>query len=67
MIKTKLFHIRGYFHDIGNTSYGVGDYLYCIYIFGFMVRSVPVNCVNSHDIARIFPGKEIKRTENPAG
>lgn len=67
MIKTKIFVLRTYHHQIGNTFLPVNDYLYCLYVFGFLVRAVPVNCVNDSDIRRMLPGIEITDNRNREG
>lgn len=59
MIKTKLFFVRGYHRHEGNMFFGVADYLYCIYIFGYLVRAVPITGIDITTLRTMFPNEEV--------
>lgn len=59
MLKIKVFKSAGGHRTIGNTSMGVSDYVYNIYLFGFLIHSVTIREVSGQARTSMFGGAEI--------
>lgn len=56
MIKRKVFELYGGWTTVGDSSYYVRSYLYCVYAFGLLAYSVTLHNLREHE-AIIITGK----------
>lgn len=65
MIRTRLFFIRRYrIHKdtspTSSTSEPAADFIYCIYVMGFLIHAVPIYGISKMAAQNMFPKNRIE-------
>ena len=63
MIKVKVFKTNQTWALKGTTSYVLYDFVYCVYLFGYLIHSVNVYNIDKGTALRMFKGYTIIEDE----
>ena len=64
MIKIKVFVTNEGWKQVGNRSFGVADFCYCVYFFGFLIHSVTVREIDHETANQMFAGLKVIANEH---
>ncbi len=60
MVKIKVFKSASGYREFDKSFTPIADYVYCVYLFGFIVHSVTLRDITNDSAKTIFAGIKIK-------